>query len=486
MTTSKPIHFVAFADGSCLQNPGAAGFGVYGYVFQDAERPKNVKLPAHPTLYFTSTGISKEKEQRAIEVTRVVEVIKAINNTASTNNSAEILAFYTVLLKASEMQNLASLTIYTDSNYVVSSFNENIEKWKRNGFRRTDGNPVAHISDWLNIDELRNKLQANGVQIKAAWVKGHSEDHGNIMADLYSVVASNSTKRQLQRTDGFDEWILDSNITYKEYKDSYGTKDIMFFFRDLYFNSNPTNDTHYCFLSTSETPNTVGKRDTSSIFVTNIGYVPPLINRLKEIYRNISRNYSAVCCMKLSKLENKELYRLASLIDPQDLLVQQPDRNKVTYKLVRDTTPFIFENTVDYPFIVNASQLFTNTLDISEFSKDDKNIIVKDITSRIVQDGKIAFTNKDKHLDFTDIISDQVTLKQKLIATVGYDLPSFLALKNIEDIITKVDLILNVKTDSNFCTMYINIQTSDRSLYSVNIENKFLRQLTSPIVLKKD
>lgn len=486
MTTSKPNHFVAFADGSCLQNPGAAGFGVYGYVFQDAERPKNIKLPAHPTLYFTSTGISKEKEERVIEVTRVIEVIKAINNTASTNNTAEILAFYTVLLKASELPDLATLTIYTDSNYVVSSFNENIEKWKKNGWRRMDGNPVAHISDWLNIDALREQLQSKGVQIKAAWVKGHSEDHGNMMADLYSVIASNSTKRQLQRTDGFDEWILDTNLSYKEYKDSYGTKDIMFFFRDLYFNSNPSNDTHYCFLSTSETPNTLGKRDTSSIFVTNIGYVPPIINKFKEIYRNISRSCATTCCMKLSKFENKEIYRLAHLVNLEDLLVRQHDKSRVTYKLVRDTTPFIFENSVDYPFIINAAQLFTNTLDISQFASEDKNVIIRDITPRIVKEGKIAFTNKDKHLDFTDTISDVVTLKQKLIATVGYDLPSFLALKNLEDTIEKVELVLHVKTDSNFCTMYINIQTTDRSLYSVNIENKFLRQMTSPMTLHKD
>ena len=77
--------------------------------------------------------------------------------------------------------------------------------------------------------------------------------------------------------------------------------------------------------------------------------------------------------------------------------------------------------------------------------------------------------------DFSDLFENEITLRQKLLVTVGYDIPSYLALKNIEDKIQKVSLILDHQRDNNFCTMYIKIDTQDRSIYSINIENKFLK-----------
>lgn len=485
MSTPKPVHFVAFADGSCVPNPGLGGYGVYGYLFHDSDRPKNIKHPAYSNLYFTSQGITAVKEERSIEVTTIVEVVKAINNPTSTNNEAELLAILTVFRKAVEIEHLSTLTVYTDSNYAVSAFNENLEKWKLNDWRRGDNKPVAHLTEWTLIDGYKKSFEDAGVQVRLVWVKGHSNEHGNEMADLFSVIGSNSTKRQLNYPAlEFQETLLDSMLSYRDYKQSYLTKDIVFFFRDLYFTSSPIDDKHYCFLSTSENPNTLGKRDTSSIFVTNIGYVPPLVNRLKEVYRETSQGRTTTCCIKLSKFDNKELYRLAHLLDVRDLLIEHKDRSRTTYKLVRDTTPFMFENTVEYPFIVNAAKLFNGMLDVSQIQPGDPEVLVRDITERIVVDGKIVFSNRDKTLDFTDTVSDGVALKQKLLVTVGSDIPSYLALKNLEAQIQRVELVLHCKSDSNFCTLYINIHTSDRNLYSVNIENKFLRSLSRPLTLQ--
>lgn len=468
---------IYFTDGSCKGNPGYAGYGVYGYHYQLSDKPKNIKHPIHGTLYYTTTGVNKEKDTINIEVTRVIEIIHAINNYKSTNNEAELLAVVTAFEKASQIENLSELTIYTDSNYIVSSFNENLEIWKQNNWKRIDHKPIVHIKEWTIIDNFKKEFTEKDIKINVEWVKGHSDIHGNNIADMFSVAGSNSARRQLNsKSSEFNSVILDSDLPYSEYKKSFIEKDILFFFRDLYFSSDKLNDTNYCFLSTSDNPNTLGKRDTSSIFISNIGYVPEIVNKFKSLYRSIERNYITTCCIKLNKFDNKELLRLAHLINIEDILVKNVSGRKTTYNLIKDTTPFMFENSVEYPFIINASKLFNKMLDVSNSDKSETdNLIVKDITDRIVSDGKIVLSNKDKSVDFTDVIGNSVKLKQKLLVTVGYDIPNYLALKNIEKKIEKVYLILETKPDNNFCTLFINILMSDRNIYSVNIENKFLK-----------
>lgn len=482
----NPCKAVFFADGSAKPNPGYGGYGIFGYVYKDAERSKNIKHPVHGTLFFTPDGVLKEKGEATIEVLRIVEVIHALSNPSSTNNLAELLALHTALTKASEIEGLTEVTVYTDSSYTIDSFTKNIDGWKRNGWKTQTGKDVSNISEMMMLDRVKALLVERDIKIKVEWVKGHAESHGNAMADLFSVAASNSAKRQLQAGGVFNPVVYESDLAYADYKKSYGERDILYFFRDLYFSSNPIDDANYCFLSLSDNPNNKGKRDTSSIFVTNIGYVPPIVNKFKQLFRNIQRNYVTTCCIKLGKLENKELMRLCHLVDIEDLLVRNVNNNNVvSYSFIREKPEheFLFETNTEYPFIIDAAKLFNQTLDVAmEDKSNNPNLLVRDITERIVKDKKIVLSNKDKSVDFTDVVCDAVQLKQKLLMTVGYDIPSYLALKNIEEDIQQVNLILESKPHSNYCTLFVNIVMSDRNMYSVNIENKYLRTTTHQVV----
>lgn len=475
----EPCKAVFFCDGSAKPNPGFGGYGIFGYTYKDAERSKNVKHPAHGTLFFTPDGVLKEKGEAIIEVLRIVEVIHALSNPSSTNNLAELLALATALTKASEIEGLVEVSVFTDSSYVINSFNDDIDKWKVNGWKTQTGKDVSNVSTMLELDRLKTRLKELDVKINVSWVKGHTDSHGNTIADMFSVVASNSAKRQLTEAKEFNPVIFDSNLAYADYKKSYVDRDVLYFFRDLYFTSSDLDDSNFCFLSTSDNPNNKGKRDTSSMFITNIGQVPELVNKLKQLYRTINRNYVTTCCAKISKLDDKEFYRLAHLINIEDLLVKTFNNGKVNYHLIRDSQPFLFEANVDYPFIIDASKLFNSTLDIANDDKaNNPNVIVRDITDRIVKDKKIVLSNKDKSVDFTDVVCDAVQLKQKLLMTVGSDIPSYLALKNIEEDIEQVLLILESKPNSNYCTLFVNIVVGGRNMYSVNIENKYLRSTT--------
>lgn len=477
----EPCKAVFFCDGSARPNPGYGGYGIFGYTYKNAERSKNIKHPVHGTLFFTPGGVLKEKGEQPIEVLRVVEIAHALSNPSSTNNLAELLALHTALTRASEVEGIDEVTVFTDSTYTIDSYTKDIDKWKVNGWKTQTGKDVSNMAVMLKLDNVKTKLKELDIKVNVNWVKGHDESHGNTMADLFSVAASNSAKRQLLAGGEFNPIVYDSNLAYGDYKKSYAERDILFFFRDLYFSSAPVDDANYCFLSLSDNPNNKGKRDTSSIFMTNIGYVPPMIQKFKEMFRDITRNYVTTCCIKLSKLENKELMRLCLLVNIEDLLVKSVNNNKVaSYTFIRDTQEFMFETNHEYPFMIDASRLFSRSLDVAneENKLDNPNFVVRDITDLIVKDKKLVITNKDKSVDFTDVIGDAVQLKQKLLMTIGHDIPTYLALKNIEEDIQQVHLILESKPNNNYCTLFVNIVMSDRTMYSVNIENKYLRTNT--------
>lgn len=474
MSTPDEVHLICYTDGSSAPNPGFGGYGLFGYTYRRSTRSKNIRHPIYNEYFFTKTGIEKQKDAEELEILKIYEVIKPINKAQSTNNEAELLGFIEAFHIASKIPNLKSISIYTDSNYIVTAFNENMDKWRENNWKRQDNKQIVHISEWYKIDQYRQTFNISAIDINVNWVKGHSGNFCNDIADTYSTVGSQSSKNQiLSKQENFRETILNSEMSYADFKKSFTNKDLMMFFRELYFSSNSIDDTNYCFLSTSETPNLVGKRDTASIFAVNVGYTPPVINSIKKLFRSVSRNYTAICCIKLSKLEDKEIYRLINLVDIEDLVTPTYVNSKLSYTLIGDSGPFIFENGIDYPFIVNTSKLYNRMLDLNQETENEL-ITSVDITQDIVKDKKIAFTNKDKHLDFTDKLKDKIKFTQKLHVIIGYDIPNYLALKNIEEEIEKVTLLVERRRDSNFCTLYIRIQTSNRVMYSVNIENKYL------------
>jgi len=477
MDNDKYINCVYYTDGSTMPtNPGYGGIGIFGYYYKLSDKHKNIKHPVYANLFFTTEGIKPTKEDTPIEVLKIVEIIKAVNNPLTTNNESELIGFIMALERSLEIENLKSVTIYTDSNYIVSSFNENMDRWISNNWCRQDNKPIAHRDMWENIKEYKERFKLNMIDLNVVWVKSHSDNHCNNIADIYSAIGSNSSKIQYNSTSDFNENILNSELTYSEYKKSYPEKDLMLFFRELYFSSDYLDDTNYCFLSSSDNPTTIGKRDTTTIFASIIGYILPSINVIKKEFRNLKRNYISTCCIKLTKLENKEIHRLMELVNPKYLICKMIYNGRPCFHFIRDSSPFVFEIGTSYPFIVNATALFTRMLDvINEKDSELKNRYIFDITARIVKDNKIAFSNKEKQLDFSDVIEGKLNLRQKLLVSIGYDIPNYLALKNIESEIRKVNLIIDSKEDSNFCTVYVEIETTNRSLYTVNIENKFLR-----------
>lgn len=141
----KLLDVVCYTDGGCAPtNPGIGGYGV--------------------RLLCPSTDYTKDISG-GFEMT--------------TNNRMEIYAAI-VALESLKRDSVNSVTIYSDSTYVVNTFSKGwIENWKRTNWKR---GTILNVDLWKRLDSLVSLFNATFV-----WVKGHS---GNVHNDAVDALCA--------------------------------------------------------------------------------------------------------------------------------------------------------------------------------------------------------------------------------------------------------------------------------------------------------
>jgi ribonuclease HI len=127
-----------FTDGACQGNPGPGGWGVI------------LRYQGH------------EKELSGSE-------------DHTTNNRMELMAAIQGLRALSRTM---PVVLSTDSQYVKNGITQWIHRWKRNGWRTANKEPVKNADLWQQLDELVQQHK-----IEWQWVRGHSGHPENERAD---------------------------------------------------------------------------------------------------------------------------------------------------------------------------------------------------------------------------------------------------------------------------------------------------------------
>ncbi len=99
----------------------------------------------------------------------------------TTNNRMEMMA---VIKGLEALKKNSTVTIYTDSKYVLQGATEWLEGWKARGWKSASKKPVKNQDLWEQIDSLIGQHSVGFI-----WVKGHSGDEFNERVDKLAVLA---------------------------------------------------------------------------------------------------------------------------------------------------------------------------------------------------------------------------------------------------------------------------------------------------------
>ena len=100
----------------------------------------------------------------------------------TTNNRMELTAAIKALehcsLEEKDQLSLRNLKIFTDSNYLKEGITSWINNWEKNNWKTADKKNVKNVDLWRKLKDLTKSKK-----IEWCWVKGHSDNPMNDLAD---------------------------------------------------------------------------------------------------------------------------------------------------------------------------------------------------------------------------------------------------------------------------------------------------------------
>jgi ribonuclease HI len=134
-----------YTDGACTGNPGPGGWAAIIF----SENKKNELF-----------GGEKLTTNNRMELTAAIKAIEFCDKIEKSQPT------------------LKHITIFTDSNYVKDGITIWINNWENNNWKTSDKKNVKNVDLWKRLKEL-----AKSKQIDWRWIKGHSNDPMNDLAD---------------------------------------------------------------------------------------------------------------------------------------------------------------------------------------------------------------------------------------------------------------------------------------------------------------
>ena len=134
-----------YTDGACIGNPGPGGWAAI--ILSENDKKE---------LF----GGEKLTTNNRMELTAAIKALEYCYN----QNKKQL--------------SLRQIKIYTDSTYVKEGITVWINSWIKNNWKTSDKKNVKNIDLWKKLKEL---TETN--QVEWNWIKGHSQDPMNELAD---------------------------------------------------------------------------------------------------------------------------------------------------------------------------------------------------------------------------------------------------------------------------------------------------------------
>ena len=88
------------------------------------------------------------------------------------------------------LQKIDKLLVYSDSQFTISCVEDWMPRWKRNGWRKADGQDVINKVDLEDLDLRLKEASTHNIKIKFLHIRGHQGIAGNEAADSLAVAGA--------------------------------------------------------------------------------------------------------------------------------------------------------------------------------------------------------------------------------------------------------------------------------------------------------
>ena len=139
------MNITIYTDGACTGNPGPGGWAA---IILFEENKKEI------------SGGEKLTTNNRMELTAAIEALEYCYN------------------KDEKQKSLRQIIICTDSIYLKDGITVWINKWEKNNWKTADKKNVKNVDLWKKLKDL---VKNNNIEWQ--WVKGHSENVMNNLAD---------------------------------------------------------------------------------------------------------------------------------------------------------------------------------------------------------------------------------------------------------------------------------------------------------------
>lgn len=431
---------VIYTDAGAKPNPGYAGWGIHGYVYNIGPAKKGF---GNHTSYITSEGYVP-KQGSSVKLDEIIP-IKFIDGVGGiprcSNNAGEVTAMAEGLRHAA-MSGVKKAILYSDSMYAINGATKYIDAWKNNNWKKSDGASLPNMSEWQNLDKSLKLLKEAGVDLDIRWVKGHSDNEGNIIVDSYATAGVSSSRHDVHKacittSDAKDYWAKDEHHPFLSSK-------------CVYMTSNPLSNQEgeYFLGDHGKKDELMGRQDADTAYAYVVLKEPNYILELIRKYiLAMASNTDHICLINLSVAFSQAFKKMLDVMaefafirvghrfDIQTVkkepIVTELYPPKISIRAVEavNTLKGIY---LDWKTNPNTELIITDITD--RFYKKDakgKNILLPEINSGYEQLNIIASYDKEN--------------KDKTIGvdlTLGVDTPKRNTLKKIEALDPKMILVL--------------------------------------------
>lgn len=487
---------VCYTDGSAQPNPGYAGYGLYGYLLKPSKRPRSINYHVKGNFKYTSGGFVDQREKEydnykdeSFECLGMVEHIGSINSDNATNNQGEVMGLITAIRYALSLENVSKLLVISDSKYALTCYSKYLKHWEKNGFKNRNGADIKNLDLWMTLVELNIQLSNRKIKVETKWVKGHKDDVGNIVADMYALVGTNYARNQLtEGVEEFDECILSAFTKPSDFKKELDDRHYFLNYKlGLFHTGVPTFNSQMListFQDDGEPENVLGKRNLSCAYALAIGSnIPSVFTNLKFNFNSIPRVTQRNAIINLDTIKkDKIVTRLVNKIGFEPLLVKSVVNDLNRHNFFNKDGVIVEELPLRFTHMLEVYEMY-NLFDVAHIKLDvlKENDKLIDVTEDFYdENSKCRIVYQDKDHDYSKRFQDKgIPITSSIFIRYDRDVPSYQTLTQLEGRNNKVYLYPDITRNKNMITLiciveYDNPDGTKGYLFQSNLLDKYL------------